>query len=69
LQETQKYNWPISFSIGVVSFDSPPSNLDEAIKIADTLMYQVKKSGKNNVIFQHNPAREGDDKKRFGLAS
>lgn len=57
LQEMQRYNWPISFSIGVVYFDSPPSNLDEAIKIADSLMYRVKASGKNNIIFERYPAK------------
>jgi len=56
LQEMNIHNWPISFSIGVVSFDSPPSNLDEAIRIADALMYRVKNSGKNNIIFEHYPA-------------
>lgn len=58
LHEMQKYNWPIGFSIGVVSFDAPVNNLDEAIRIADSLMYQVKKGGKNSVIFEHYPARE-----------
>jgi len=56
LQETQQHNWPISFSIGAVSFDAPSASLDEAIKIADSLMYQVKASGKNNIIILHNPA-------------
>jgi diguanylate cyclase (GGDEF)-like protein len=31
----QKHNWSVSFSIGVISFDLPPSNFDEAIKLAD----------------------------------
>lgn len=53
LQEMKEHNWPISFSIGVVFFDAPVSTLDEAIKIADGMMYQVKRGGKNNVIFQH----------------
>ena len=57
LDEMKKHNWPISFSIGVVSFDSPPSNLDEAIRIADALMYRVKYSGKNNIVFEHFPAK------------
>jgi diguanylate cyclase (GGDEF)-like protein len=56
LEEMNKHSWPISFSIGVVSFDSPPSDLDEAIRIADALMYRVKTSGKNNIIFEHYPS-------------
>lgn len=51
----QEHNWPVGFSIGVISFDLPPSHFDGAIKIADALMYQVKKSGKNNILFEHYP--------------
>jgi diguanylate cyclase (GGDEF)-like protein len=51
----QKNSWSVGFSIGVISFDLPPSNFDEAIKLADALMYRVKKSGKNNILFEHYP--------------
>jgi diguanylate cyclase (GGDEF)-like protein len=51
----QQHNWPVSFSIGVISFDLPPANFDEAVKLADALMYRVKKSGKNNILFEHYP--------------
>jgi diguanylate cyclase (GGDEF)-like protein len=54
-QAMQEHNWPVSFSIGVIAFDLPPSNFDEAIKLADALMYIVKKTGKNNIIFEHYP--------------
>ncbi len=57
LQEAQEHHWPISFSIGVVSFDSPSCSLDDAIRSADGLMYQVKESGKNNITFRNNPAK------------
>ena len=56
----QEHNWPIGFSIGVISFDLPPSNFDEAVKLADALMYQVKKSGKNNILFEHYPQQKKD---------
>ncbi len=67
LQETRKHNWPISFSIGVVSFDAPAFSLDEAIRIADTLMYQVKASGKNNILYRHYPASGAHDQEHFEL--
>ena len=60
IQETQKHNWPIGFSMGVVSFDSPAFHLDEAIRIADSLMYQVKSSGKNHIVFRHHEPRVND---------
>jgi len=55
LADMKDHNWPVSFSIGVVSFDAPPSDLDEAIRIADALMYRVKATGKNNILFEHFP--------------
>ena len=57
LRETQQHHWPIGLSIGVVAFDSPTCSLDEAIRFADALMYQVKASGKNNIIFGRYPEK------------
>lgn len=47
-----KGNWPIGFSVGVAVFPLAPGCIDEALKRADDLMYRVKKSGKNNLIYQ-----------------
>lgn len=44
--------WLIGFSIGVAVFTRAPTNIDEAIKQADELMYRVKKSGKNRLIYE-----------------
>jgi len=44
--------WPVTFSIGVVTFITPPDGPDEAIRISDQLMYLVKSSGKNSVVHQ-----------------
>ncbi len=41
--------WPITFSIGAVTYDSPPQELDPIIKEVDQLMYAVKNSGKNAI--------------------
>ncbi|OFZ65953.1 MAG: hypothetical protein A2V79_03345 [Betaproteobacteria bacterium RBG_16_56_24] len=51
----QEHNWPVGFSIGVVSFNLPPYNLDEAIKVGDALMYRVKQNGKNGTLFEQFP--------------
>ncbi len=45
-------HWPIGFSIGVAVFHKPIAGIDEAIHCADALMYKVKNSGKNRVIFE-----------------
>ncbi|MGB8410640.1 MAG: GGDEF domain-containing protein [Gallionella sp.] len=56
LLESQKNHWPISLSIGVVSFAAPSPSLAHAIEIADSVMYQVKARGKDNIIFEQYPA-------------
>ncbi|MFC1593961.1 diguanylate cyclase, partial [Candidatus Omnitrophota bacterium] len=41
--------WPVTFSIGVVTFTTAPSSVDEMISMADTMMYAAKKAGKNRI--------------------
>jgi diguanylate cyclase (GGDEF)-like protein len=47
--------WPVTFSIGVMTFMIPPDSADEAVKLADDLMYAVKDQGKNATIFSSYP--------------
>jgi diguanylate cyclase (GGDEF)-like protein len=47
----KKNNWPITFSIGVVTCYKS-CNLDELIKEVDDLMYSAKESGKNKIKFK-----------------
>ena len=50
LQEAMsRRNWPVTFSIGLVTFRSPPHSVDELIREADGLMYSVKTSGKDSI--------------------
>ena len=49
LDVARKHGWPVTFSIGAVTFIGSPTTVDEMIKVADSLMYSVKKSGKNMV--------------------
>lgn len=43
------YNIPVTLSIGITTFnDSLP--IDEVLRNSDALLYQVKKSGKNNIL-------------------
>ena len=52
LEKAGEQGWPISLSIGVAVFLTAPSSLDEAIRLADTLMYRVKNSGKNRILIE-----------------
>lgn len=49
LQAMEKKNWPVTFSIGAVTFLQAPDSADEMIGKADELMYSVKNTGKNRV--------------------
>jgi Diguanylate cyclase, GGDEF domain len=42
-------HWPVTFSIDVATFTSPPVSVDVLIQRADQLMYAAKQSGKNAV--------------------
>ncbi len=43
--------WPVTFSIGAVTFKRPPKSVDELIKKTDSLMYSAKEKGRN--MIQH----------------
>ena len=52
LDTMEKNEWPVTFSIGVVTFVSPPSTVDEMLKISDGVMYSAKKNGKNEIKYE-----------------
>ena len=45
----EENNWPVTFSIGVVTFATPPATIDQLINIADSAMFSAKNEGKNMV--------------------
>ncbi|MGV2828910.1 GGDEF domain-containing protein [Myxosarcina sp. GI1(2024)] len=49
LAAMERHSFPITFSIGAVTFLKPTNSVDEIIQKADALMYRVKKSGKDNL--------------------
>lgn len=52
LSEMQSEGWQVTFSIGVLICVEPPATVDEVIKLADNLMYEVKKSGKDSAKYK-----------------
>jgi diguanylate cyclase (GGDEF)-like protein len=50
-QAMSDMNWPVTFSMGTVTYATPPVSVDEMIKTADQLMYATKRDGKNHVTF------------------
>jgi diguanylate cyclase (GGDEF)-like protein len=45
----ERYSIPVTFSIGLLTCSEPPESASEVITIADNLMYEVKKGGKNSI--------------------
>jgi diguanylate cyclase (GGDEF)-like protein len=45
----RKNGYSVTFSIGAVVFTKMPSSADDMVKIADKLMYEVKKDGKDMI--------------------
>jgi diguanylate cyclase (GGDEF)-like protein len=58
LELMQKNGWPVTFSIGVVTFISPPSTVDEILKRSDNLMYSAKNNGKNTIKYEVSGIKE-----------
>ncbi|MBU1691474.1 MAG: diguanylate cyclase [Gammaproteobacteria bacterium] len=49
IEAMERHSWPVTFSIGVATFNTTPDSLDQLIKTADALMYTVKQDGKNAI--------------------
>jgi diguanylate cyclase (GGDEF)-like protein len=45
----EKGGWPVTFSIGAVTFEVPVDTSREALQVADVAMYAVKHSGKDGI--------------------
>jgi diguanylate cyclase (GGDEF)-like protein len=44
-------NWPVTFSIGVLTCTALPGSIDELVRMADELMYTVKHDGKDAIRY------------------
>jgi diguanylate cyclase (GGDEF)-like protein len=50
IRETAEQNgWPVTSSVGMVTFLRAPESVDEMLKQLDAMMYAAKNSGKNSV--------------------
>jgi diguanylate cyclase (GGDEF)-like protein len=50
-EEMQDKSWPVTFSIGVLTFTAVPPSAEEMLNMADKMMYTVKNSGKNSISY------------------
>jgi len=52
LSAMESHGWPITFSVGLATFTTVLDSVDEMIKRADRLMYQMKREGKGGISEQ-----------------
>ena len=52
-------DWPVTVSIGAVAFHEIMTRGKDMLKLADDLMYNVKKGGKNHVLIKKWPPEDG----------
>ena len=45
-------SWPVSFSVGSATFAKPADDAEDMVRRADELMYEVKRAGKNNAVYE-----------------
>ena len=57
IRAMEKGGWPVTFSIGAVTFETPIDTSREALRVADAAMYAVKRSGKDGI---HHLVWDGD---------
>jgi len=55
LTAMKENGWPVTFSIGIVTFLEPPETVEGLLHVADTLMYRAKRRGKNRVAYEVVP--------------
>jgi diguanylate cyclase (GGDEF)-like protein len=56
IHNMQQRNWPVTLSIGMVTYLEPPASVEEMITKADRLMYQVKNTTKDAITWEVCPA-------------
>ena len=53
-------DWPVTFSIGLVTFVDPPAKNADLVTCADALMYRAKQQGKDAICHESRRAPEGE---------
>ena len=55
LDEMAKAEWPVTFSMGILTCNSALAGTEEAVHLADQLMYAAKRQGKNCIEYACYP--------------
>jgi diguanylate cyclase (GGDEF)-like protein len=52
VEEMRRQQWPVTISIGAVTYSSPARDVDSMVRQVDELMYRAKKAGKNRLFHE-----------------
>jgi diguanylate cyclase (GGDEF)-like protein len=52
IKTMRQQHWPVTFSVGIVTFEQAPKNGHEALAMADETMYSVKKGKKDSIVYR-----------------
>jgi diguanylate cyclase (GGDEF)-like protein len=52
MEDMRRNKWPVTLSIGAITFSKPPDAVDDMVRKADNLMYKAKNSGKNKILLE-----------------
>jgi diguanylate cyclase (GGDEF)-like protein len=61
--EMLRQSWPVTFSVGAVTFTRPPASTDDLLRRVDEMMYRVKREGKGGIrlaVFPEMPGEWGE---------
>lgn len=50
LRLAERKQWPVTFSLGLITYETVPDSVHQMLEEADKLMYQAKKQGKNAIV-------------------
>jgi diguanylate cyclase (GGDEF)-like protein len=65
VQEMIKKKWPVTLSIGAVTFETPGRDIDAMVRQVDELMYRAKKAGKNQIVHTNMDREELGENSKF----
>ena len=57
-QEMVRKKWPVTMSVGAMTFPDPVRDVDAMVRRVDELMYQANKAGKNRIL--HHVLHDAD---------
>jgi len=51
-EEMRGRNWPVTYSVGVLTLNAPPLSTDNILREVDKMMYSVKNNGKDSIKYE-----------------